>query len=193
MDILYYSNYCKHSKKILQVLAKLNVIDKINFICIDKRNQDEKSGKIIIYLENGKTEILPPNIHVVPCLLLPNDKYRILLGDEILNHFETVVEKNDTTSNYAGEPMGFIFQGFGAKSNIMSEQYTFYGMSPEELSAKGSGMNRQMHNYVKSTHEVNIINAPQETYNKSKMSEDINISTLEEKRNNEIPKIPINI
>jgi hypothetical protein len=66
-------------------------------------------------------------------------------------------------------------------------------MSPEELSAKGSGMNRQMHNYVKSTHEVNIINAPQETYNKSKMSEDINISTLEEKRNNEIPKIPINI
>lgn len=197
MDILYYSNYCKHSKKILQFLAKSNVIDKINFICIDKRNQDANTGQVIIYLENGKTETLPPNIHVVPSLLLPKDKYRVLLGDEIINYFDPVVEtqNNNATSNYGGEPVGFMFSGGGllSKSNIMSEKYTFYGMTPEELSAKGIGMNRQLHNYVKSTHEVNTINAPQETYNKSKMSEDINIGTLEEKRNNEIPTIPMHI
>jgi len=196
IDTLYYSNYCKHSKKILQFLAKSNLMEKLDFICIDKRQQDEKTGQIVVYLENGKTESLPPNIHVVPSLLLPKDKFRVLLGDEIMNYFDPIVEQKNQNANsrQGGEPVGFIFSGLGgAKSNIMSEQYTFYGMSPEELSAKGIGTNRQLHNYVKSTHEVNTINAPQETYNKSKMSEEINISALEEKRNSEIPQIPMHI
>ena len=34
MDILYYSNFCKHSQKVLQTLAKTSVVDKISFICI---------------------------------------------------------------------------------------------------------------------------------------------------------------
>ena len=32
MDILYYSNYCKHSQKIVQTLVKNNFKDKISFI-----------------------------------------------------------------------------------------------------------------------------------------------------------------
>ena len=40
MDILYYSNYCKHSQKLINILTKNNMSDKISFICIDKRKKD---------------------------------------------------------------------------------------------------------------------------------------------------------
>ena len=53
MDILYYSNYCKHSQNVIQTLVKSNLTDKISFICIDKRKRDENSGQMIIILENG--------------------------------------------------------------------------------------------------------------------------------------------
>lgn len=52
MDILYYSNYCKHSQKIIQTLVKNNMKDKLNYICIDKRKRDESDNQIYVYLEN---------------------------------------------------------------------------------------------------------------------------------------------
>ena len=70
MDILYYSNYCKHSQSVIQTLVKSNLTDKISFICIDKRKRDETSGNIVIILENGDRVMMPPNIHSVPSLLL---------------------------------------------------------------------------------------------------------------------------
>ena len=42
MDIFYYSNYCKHSQRVLQFLVKGGLVDKISFICIDKRFFDKK-------------------------------------------------------------------------------------------------------------------------------------------------------
>ena len=39
MDILYYSNYCAHSQKVVDLLVKSNMQDKISFICIDKRKK----------------------------------------------------------------------------------------------------------------------------------------------------------
>ena len=51
MDILYYSNYCPHSQKVLQTLVKGNMSDKISFICIDKRVQDPKTNQTYIILE----------------------------------------------------------------------------------------------------------------------------------------------
>ena len=48
MDTLYYSNYCKHSQRILQFLVKGNLVDKINFMCIDKRQQDDTNNQIYI-------------------------------------------------------------------------------------------------------------------------------------------------
>jgi hypothetical protein len=56
-SILYYSNFCDHSKKLLQTITKTSLIDEIHFICIDKRIK-EKDGKIYIILENGQKVIL---------------------------------------------------------------------------------------------------------------------------------------
>ena len=50
MDILYYSNYCKHSQRVVQTLVKGNLTDKISFICIDKRSRDPKTNQIFIHL-----------------------------------------------------------------------------------------------------------------------------------------------
>ena len=70
-SILYYSNFCEHSKKLLQSISKANVSKDIHFICIDKRTKDA-NNKIYIILENGQKIIMPENVSRVPALLLLN-------------------------------------------------------------------------------------------------------------------------
>ena len=72
MDTLYYSNYCKHSQRVLQYLVKANLTSKISFICIDKRQRDANNNQLYIILENGQRVVMPPNVHSVPALLLVN-------------------------------------------------------------------------------------------------------------------------
>lgn len=189
MDILYYSNYCKHSQKIIQFLVKNRLNDKLNFICIDKRRRDPKTGQIQIVLENGNNVILPPNIHSVPSLLLVKQSYQVILGDDIIKQFQnTVNENNDISTQYNGEPRGFILPGSSSGMNIVSEQYTYYDMSPEELSAKGKGGLRNMHNYVNANHEYGVINTPPDNYRPDKLSSSVTLDTLQQKRNDEVPQ-----
>ena len=82
-SILYYSNYCEHSKKLLQTLSKANVGKEIHFICIDKRTKDA-NNKIFIVLENGQKIIMPENVNRVPALLLLNQGFNVLYGESIL-------------------------------------------------------------------------------------------------------------
>ena len=86
MDILYYSNHCKHSQKVLQFLVKGNMADKLNFICIDKRVRDAQNNQMYIVLENGKRVTMPPNLHSVPALLQVKQNYSIILGDDIIKY-----------------------------------------------------------------------------------------------------------
>ena len=88
--ILYYSNYCEHSKKILYKLSKNNDID-IKYICIDRRIL-LPNGSINIILENGEKVLLPPGINSVPSILLMNEKNREIVGgyNNILNPFISV-------------------------------------------------------------------------------------------------------
>jgi len=190
MDILYYSNFCKHSQKLVQTLVKANMSDKISFICIDKRTKDPKTNQIYLILENGSKVIMPPNIHSVPALLLVNQKYRVVLGDEIMQHYHPQLKsKNERATNYNGEPMGFFLGSSSGGSNIMSEQYTLYNMTPEELSAKGKGGNRQMYNYVSAGDDIQFINTPADTYRPDKVSNSITIDTLQQQRMDEITQI----
>ena len=55
--ILYYSNYCKHSQKIIKSLSKKNLDGKVHFISID--NREALDNKIYIILEQGKKLLLP--------------------------------------------------------------------------------------------------------------------------------------
>ena len=66
-SILYYSNYCEHSKSLLQSITKKTLTKDIHFICIDKRMKDT-NNKIYIILENGQKIIMPENINRVPAL-----------------------------------------------------------------------------------------------------------------------------
>ena len=134
--------------------------------------------------------LLPPNIHHVPSLLLTKQNYKVILGDNIINYFTPkVVEQNDRATEFQGEPSGFSIQGSGSGGmNIVSEQYTFYNMSPEELSAKGKGSMRQLHNYVKATHEPIYINTPPDKYQPDKLSGQLTLESLQQQRNEDIPR-----
>jgi hypothetical protein len=155
----------------------------VNFICVDKRIVDAKTGYTHIILENGKKVLLPPNIHHVPSLLLTKQNYKVVLGDDIVDIFKPKVkEQNDRATEEYGEPSGFSIGG----GSIVSEQYTFYNMTPEDLSAKGKGGMRQLHNYVKANHEPIFINTPPDKYQPDKLSGQITLETLQQQRNEDI-------
>ena len=190
MDILYYSNYCPHSQKVLQTLVKGNLSDKISFICIDKRQTDNNNGQTYVHLENGGKVVLPPNIQSVPSLLLVNDNYRIICGDEILRFYhKDLKSQSDVATKHNGEPSSYQLVKATGGTNVTSEQYTLYDMSPDELSAKGTGGNRQLYNYVPVSNNMNLIPTPDDTYKPDKVSNDVTVDSLQQRRMDEINEI----
>ena len=191
MDILYYSNYCKHCQKIIQFLSKGGLLESINAYCIDKRRKDSRTNQTMIILENGGEALLPPNIHSVPALLLTKKNYQVVLGDEIIQHFEPTMQKKIANANLGnGEPLGFSMNSFSsAGSNIVSEQFTYYNMTPEELSAKGRGGQRQMYNYVSASQDLDFIQTPPDTYKPDKLDESVTLDQIQEQRNNDVPNM----
>jgi len=189
MDILYYSNYCKHSQLLIQYLSKSDLRNKLSFICIDKRSRDQKNNQLYIILENGSKVIMPPNVHSVPALLLVKQNYHVIYGDEIKKYFEPrLEEQTNVAQRNNGEPMAFSI-GNSNGTNIVSEQFTFYSMTPEELSSKGKGGGRQMHNYVSAASETLFIQTPPDTYRPDKLSNSVTIDTIQSQRSEEMNKI----
>jgi hypothetical protein len=185
--ILYYSNYCKHSQSVLQFLVKNNLIEKMNCICIDSRYKDNATGQMHIKLENGKTVLLPPNVHSVPSMLLIKNNFKAVVGDDILKFFQDKVEtQNEIAMSRQGEPSAYDFNFYGGTNSIISEKYTYYNMSSDELSAKGKGNNRQMHNYMNANHQMRMMELPPENYKKEKMSQSITTELLEQQRNGDM-------
>ena len=187
MDILYYSNYCKHSQKIIQILVKNNIINEISCICIDKRSINKQNGQVYISLENGSKVILPPNVKIVPSLLLINQQYKIIVGDAIISYFHPQIKSQtyNATIN-SGEPTGYVLTASTGGTNIMSEKFTDYNMTPDELSSKGNGNRRELHNYVQYSDKITIINTPPDTYQPDKLSGDVTIDKLQQSRMDEI-------
>jgi len=191
MDILYYSNYCKHSKKILEFLVKGGIVESLSCICIDKRTRDPRTNQIIIILENGKQAVLPPNVKLVPSLLLVNANYKLVLGSDIIRHFEPKIKEKLSSANFGnGEPLGYAINAASGSggSNIVSEQFTYYNMTPEELSAKGAGGRRQLYNYVPVETGSNFIQTPPDTYRPDKIASGVTIESLQEQRNADVPQ-----
>ena len=187
-SILYYSNFCNHSKNIVQQLSKTTVSKDIHFICIDKRVKDQ-NNKVFIILENGQRIIMPDTVNRVPALLLLNNNYTILYGDQILNHLKPKQEMaiQESTNNNM-EPSAFSISktGFG----IVSDQYSFLDMSTDELNAKGSGGLRQMHNYVDLFYSDKITTTPEEPDIKSnKLSGEITLDSLQKQREQDFQNI----
>lgn len=187
MDILYYSNYCKHSQNIIQTLVKSNLINKISCICIDKRTRDPTNGQVYVTLENGGKVVMPPNIHSVPAMLLVKQQYRVIMGDDILKMLHPEIKNNmSARQNIPTEPTGYFLSNSAGGTNIVSEKYTSYSMTPDELSAKGNGGARQLYNYISVRDDMNLINTPPDTYRPDKVSNDVTLDTLQQKRMDEI-------
>lgn len=190
MDTLYYSNYCKHSQRVLHFIVKGNLTEKLNFLCIDKREKDVNNNQTYIILENGKKVIMPPNIQSVPALLLVKHGYRVLLGDDIIQHYQSVanLETKKRMMNQNIEPIGTSLGT--SHMNVSSEQYTFFNLTPDELSAKGTGGRRQLYNYVSANEEIISIQTPPDTYQADKLDKDITVDKLQQQRMDEIQTKP---
>jgi hypothetical protein len=195
--ILYYSNYCEPSKKLLQTVTKTDNAKDIHFICIDKRIKDA-SGKVFIVLQNGQKIIMPENVVRVPALLLLNQNYRVIYGDEIYSHLrpQTQAQIKQATKNNM-EPTTFqdgfgAFGGFGSGS-IVSDNYSFLDQSDTDLSVKGEGGLRQMHNYVSLNESMNVsMKLPTDDYEykNDRMKEgEMSVEALQRKRDEELSNI----
>jgi hypothetical protein len=183
MDIFYYSNYCKHSQKVLQTLVKGDIVSKISCVCIDNRKKDPSTNQIYIFMENGSKVIMPPTLHSVPALLLVNDRYRIVFGDDITKHFHPqLINKQGALSQGQDEPTAFQLNKSSGGTNIISEAFTFYDAPHEELSAKGKGPSRQMYNYVTTENDLFSIETPDDTYKPDKVSQHVTVDNLQQQR-----------
>ena len=187
MDILYYSNHCKHSQKLLQSLVKGGLSDKINFVNIDNRRRDPQTGQTYIFLENGSKVVMPPHVHSVPPLLIIKENYRVILGDEIIKYYHPqLINKQSQQTLNNGEPLAYQLNKSNGGTNIVSEQFTFFNLTPDELSAKGKGGNRQMYNYVTTDSVYQSINTPEDNYKADKVSNDVTVDKIQQQRIDEI-------
>jgi len=185
-SILYYSNFCEHSKKLLNSLTKANVQKDVHFICIDKRVKDS-NNKTYILLENGQKIIMPENVNRVPALLLLNQGYTVLYGESILQHFKPRQEemvKKATQNNL--EPMAFSFGGGGF---VASDQFSFLDMDAASMEAKGNGGSRQMHNYVDLNYSDQITSSVDDDKKTNRMPEGLTVEQLQQQRDSELQKI----
>lgn len=197
-SILYYSNFCEPSKKLLQTISKTQNKKDIHFICIDKRIKDA-DGKIYIVLHNEQKIIMPENVTRVPALLLLNQNYKVIYGDDIYKHLrpQTQAQVQQATKNNM-EPVTFqdgfgSFSGFGG---IVSDNYSFLDQTDNDLGVKGEGGLRQMHNYVSLNESMNIsMPLPQDDtdYKTDKMKDgEMSVESLQRKREQELSGISYN-
>lgn len=183
-QILYYSNYCQHCKGLLRELSKSMIKDNIHFLCIDKRVR--KNGTTYIQLENGQELLLPPNIQKVPALLLLNRGNTVLQGESVNEHLfkNTKNVHLNSKENIVGEPLAFSLNDFGT---VMSDNFSFLDQSSDELSAKGEGGMRQMHNYV-AIHQSDIIETPPDDYVPDKIGSTMTLDKVMQMRENDVPR-----
>ena len=195
-SIVYYSNFCEHSKKLLQVLGKSQLTKEVHFICIDKRIK-EADGNTYIVLENGQKIIMPNVINQVPALMLIADNFRVLYGDNIYEHLkpkalqqqqqqqqpqEIRSQSMQPMTSTEFEPECFSFGG--SSSSVVSDQYSFI---ESDTSAKGDGGMNQLHKYVTIDYADSISSVPKdEPLSSNKIPRDLTIEQLEAKRKQEI-------
>ena len=174
--MLFYSNYCEHSKRLLLQLAKDKKInEEVGYICIDKRKKKEDG--IYAQLDNGRLIKLHPGLKEVPTLVLLQEGNSLLVGDKIVERFQKPTQqvmKDDPSAFSTIEMSG------------LSDTYSYLDMSTDELSAKGNGGTRMMHGYVGLNHVDKIETPPEEENTKTnitmeellkKRGEEINLNT----------------
>lgn len=171
MSILYYSNFCEPSKRLLQKLAKTSLKNKIHFICIDRRSKDAK-GQIWVDVENEKV-VLPPCITRVPALY-NMATHQPLFEDQIYAALAPQEQRLNAAAVQGGEPECFSL------NNSLSDAYSFWDQDATELATGGNGGMRQLRNLVPVDFELNI-QTPEENYEPDKIGKNGSASLEEYK------------
>ena len=183
--LLFFSNYCNHSKELLGKLNKNNILQSLDIICID--NRFVKNNITYITLTSNQNMPLPPMINSVPTLcILPN--HEILKGKQIIEYFNPVSKNiQEEREKINLEPDAFSLcnettHGYG----VSSDSFSFWDTNPEDLSASGNGGMRQMYNHVSihQDNETGSIYTPNEEIKENKMK--MTLEQLQQQRQNEI-------
>jgi hypothetical protein len=181
-NILYYSNHCEPSKKLIKFISSTKIKEEIHFICVDKRVRGKDNATYVV-LENNQHVLLPPTVTKVPALLLLNHSHHVLFGEQIYNHLQPKQEELTTIATGGDEEP----QAYGlCQMNRMSDNYSFWDQSSDELSAKGGGGLRQIHNYV-TINDNNSIATPPDTYEPDKIGQ-VSLETIQAEREKDVPK-----
>ena len=173
-SILYYSNFCDPSKRLLQKVSKTKLQQTLHFICIDQRTRNAK-GQTLITIEHEQV-LLPEQIVKVPALYMIDSKH-VLFGDDIYEYLaprENVINQVSTQGN--GEPECYSL----SQMSQLSDSYSFWDQAPDDLNTKGQGGMRQMHNFVPLEQDFSI-HTPAEDYVPDKIGK--NGKTLEDYKN----------
>lgn len=180
-EILYYSNFCEHSKKILHTLSKTQLKNKFHFICVDKRVVED--DKVFVVLQNGNKIIMPSNITSVPAILNLTT-YNIIVGNDIYEYLKP--QAQELTKQVTGnnmEPYSFSFGLGNIGSGVSSDNFSFLDTPSESLMAEGDGGLRQMYNYASANfqNEITPINTQEESRKTS-----LTLEQLQKQRDMEI-------
>jgi len=139
--ILYYSNFCEPSKKLLQLIARTKQRENLHFLCVDSRFRSPRGD---VMLQVGAQQVaLPPSVSRVPALFF-TDSSRTLFGDDIYSHLavkEEAITRVETAGNM--EP-----ECYSSQMTSMSDAFSYWDQAAEDLQATGNGGLRQMHNFV---------------------------------------------
>ena len=182
-SILYYSEFCQHCKDLLRLLSKSKTKDKIHFICIDVRETQE-NGETHITLENGQVILLPSIVKTVPSLLLLNNGNKVLGGiGKVMEYLkpQQEIEKKIATKNNM-EPLAFSTSDMGT---IQSDNFSYLDLSADDLSAKGNGGLRMMHNYSGINNSSQTIETPDDDYEPDKIGE-VDLGKIQSERDADI-------
>tara|TARA_Y100000816_G_C26091118_1_gene576632 strand:- start:1449 stop:2018 length:570 start_codon:yes stop_codon:yes gene_type:complete len=152
-NVLYYSNYCEYSKKIITEFSRSNLKDSTYFVCVDKRCN--KGEQIHIILENGKDIPLPKVVKSVPSLIICSRGNMLLTGDQIYNY----INHNKKQDKHIDEPQCFSQQF----DSFSSDTFSFIDTDPNEMNAQGNAGMMQMHNFVSCDYMDNVT-TPEENY-----------------------------
>ena len=179
--ILYYSEFCQHSKDLLRMLSKTKLSKKIHFICIDVREK-QQNGETHIILENGQKILLPSTVRTVPSLLLLHKSNKVIEGIKLILDYlkpEQEARKREATRDNM-EPLAFST----TEMSSLSDNYSYLDLSPNDLSAKGGGGMRMMHNYS-GIEQNQKIETPEDDYEPDKIGE-VDLGKIQSERDADV-------
>lgn len=181
--LLFYSEYCSHSKELLSKLKQKNLLDKMILINID--NRFIKNNLTYLIIDNKETMPLPPMITCVPTMCI-TPAYEILQGEKILEYFLPIVNNiEDEKTMINIEPNSYSLENETiGQFGVSSDNYSYWDTDPDDLSAKGNGGLKQMYNYACINNNDAEIYTPPDLENANKSS--LNLDEIQQQRNNEL-------